>query len=442
LHNRMVRTGNELDPLTGGQLSASFATSQPSGWSVGNALSGLFLEALARSGHQLAFPSAYIGDMPNAIDNARRWATDPYAEDIARLVNALMAQASVVSVPAADEDNRSGVWPEVVQTPIPGTDDGIGIFVGTSPGEQSVGIHANVLRGLASANLAGYVAQTGDSNRIVGRRFELIIQQMVDALVWAQNESGVVGSWYYTPNSAGDVLGEFPAGAIDAAEALWQVEQSMSASGVIVPNLLKARLAQYIRSNSNNCPIGGTGGSYSTAADGVCDFSTTAAHLFSLGWFGANTFAPADTRLAFPSYNALTRGQLRTQFDSTLTFISNAFLGTSAGQLSWDMGFVEGGDFGRTDGRGNLWGMEHWTRAARVIQPELVSFGPNNRARLFTRYLVGNQLADGSWNSQFTSALNNYHDDLVGAEVRAAWAIITLSSDQSVPPTAVDPSAN
>ncbi len=281
---------------------------------------------------------------------------------------------------------------------------------------------------MASANLVGYVAQTGDTNRILGRRFELIIQQMVDALVWAQNESGAVGSWYYTPNAGTDILGEFPAGAIDAAEALWQVEQSMSSSGVIVPNLVKARLAQYIRSNSNSCPLGGTGGSYSSNAENVCDFSTTAAHLFSLGWFGANTFDPSDTRLSFPSYHQITRGQLRTQFDSTLTFISNAFLLTSAGQVSWDMGFVEGGDFGRTDGRGNLWGMEHWTRAARVVQPELVSFGPNNRVRLFTRYLVGNQLADGSWNSAFSGALNNNHDYYVDANVRAAWAIITLSS--------------
>jgi hypothetical protein len=216
----------------------------------------------------------------------------------------------------------------------------------------------------------------------------------------------------------------------------------MSSSGVIVPNLVKARLAFYIRSNANNCPLGGTGGSYQTAYQDVCDFSLTAAHLFSLGWFGANTFDPADTRLSFPGYNAVTRGQLRAQFDSTLTFISNAFLLTSAGSFSWDMGFVEGGDFGRTDGRGNLWGMEHWTRAARVVQPELVSFGPNDRERLFTRYLVGNQLADGSWNFGYSSVLGNNHDNGVGADVRAAWAIITLSADRSVAPTAVSPLAN
>jgi hypothetical protein len=170
--------------------------------------------------------------------------------------------------------------------------------------------------------------------------------------------------------------------------------------------------------------------------------TVTATHLFSLGWFGANTFDRSDARLAFPSYNALKRGQLRTQFDSTLTFITNAFSGTTAGQISWDMGFVEGGNFSRADGRANLWGMEHWTRAARVVQPELVSFGPHNRVRQFTHYLVGNQLADGGWQFQFTAALNNHTDKLVGAEVRAAWAVITLSSDRSVAPTAVNPLAN
>lgn len=95
-----------------------------------------------------------------------------------------------------------------------------------------------------------------------------------------------------------------------------------------------------------------------------------------------------------------------------------------------------------TDGRGNLWGMEHWTRAARVVQPELVSFGPNNRVRQFTRYLVGNQSADGGWKFQYTSALNSNNDNVAGAEVRAAWAVITLSSDRSVAPTAVNPLAN
>ena len=433
LHTQMGRAGDETHPLTGAQLTGWVdpEAGQPSARSISSAS---FLEALGRNLHFAAFPAAYLGAMPDPAANAARWNTDPYAEDAARLVNHLLGQATVVAVAAADESNLTGFYPEVSAPPIAGTDDGFGIHVGYSPGELTNGPHSNFLRALALARLDGYVAQVGDPNRILGRSFEHVAQQMVDALVWAQNEGGVMGSWYYGPNGVSDMLGEFAGGALDAAEALWQVERSLSSRGVIVPNLVKARLANYIAANANACPTGGTGGSWSTAFNGGCDFALSAAHLLTLGWLGGNAASPADTRFAFPSYNSMTFGQLRAQYDSTLTFITSTFNGTSFGQYGWDIGFVDAADYARIDGRGNHWSMLHWTRAARAVAPEIVLFGTNDHARLFGRYLVANQAASGGWTWALASGtLNNNNDYYLGSRGRAAWALDTLSREGMAP---------
>ncbi|MGC3998925.1 MAG: hypothetical protein QM767_16335 [Anaeromyxobacter sp.] len=428
LHNQLIRSGNEEDPLLGAQLqgyvSASYST-------IGSAE---FLEALCMNGHAPAFPAAYLGAMPDAAANTARWNNDPYAEDAARLVNFLLARASVVSVSAADEANLVGFYPEVTSTPIAGSDDGIGLWIGAAPGDLTTGPHSNALRGLARAHLAGYVAQVGDSSRVLGRPIELIIQQLVDALVWAQSETGQPGSWYYTPNSTADMLGEYAGGVLDAEEALLVAERNMGDAGVIVPNLAKARLAAYILQSQNACATGGIGGSY-VAASTVCDFALSAANLVTWGWLGANQHPATDTRIAFPSHNGYTFGQLRTAYDGVLTFIGNTFNSTAPGLNNWDIGFVPGGDFSRVDGTGDLWSMLHWSRAARSVEPPIASFGINDHARLFSGYLIRNQASTGGWSWVF-STMNNHNDNIVGAEVRAAWAIITLSGEDGVAPVA------
>ena len=300
-----------------------------------------------------------------------------------------------------------------------------------------------MLRGLAVSRLTGFVAQVGDPNRILGRKYEFILQQMVDGLVWAQNDTGAVGGWYYTPNAGNDQLGELPAGALDSAEALWQVEQSMGASGVLVPNMVKARLMDYLRTNQTNCPQGGTGGRfYNAAPAGACEFSTTSAHLFAYGWVGGNASSNTDARLAFPSYNAITRGQLRSSYDSTLTFMSNVFRSTSTGYVNWDIGLVVAGDFARTDGQGNHWGMVHWARAARASEPELVSYGAgNDYHRLFTQYLVNQQRAGGDFTWVYSSLQSN-HDVNVSSAHRAAWSMLTLTPDALMPVMSASVSTN
>lgn len=424
LHNQLSRSGNEDDPTTGAQASAQLPSGGPP--SLGSAS---YLEALGRNGHYAAFPAAYIGTVPDPSGNTQRFRDDPYAEDAMRLVNGLLQQVTSVTVPAADEVNTTGFYPEVTAAPILGSDDGIGLFASF---DQNISVAGGLLRALSVGQLTGYIAQVGDFNRVLGRPFELIVQQLVDGLVFAQNESGVVGSWYYTPNAGVDLLGEYLGGSLDAMTGLWTAEQFMGRHGVIVPNLAKARLAQYILANSNTCPQGGTGGSFSTSANGVCDFALSAAHVFALGWVGANGFATNDSRLAFPGYNAVTRGQLRSQFNSSLVFITNVFLSTSAGQNNWDTGFVEGGNFGRVDGAGNHWSMLQWARASRAVEPQIVNYGSNDWERLFARYLVLNQAATGDWNWAF-NATQPHSDDNVGFAGRTGWALLTLSPDSQAP---------
>lgn len=433
LHTQMTRSGNEEDPLTGAQITGSIASGDNT---LRNATSAGFLWSLSLNGHYAAFPAAYIGEMPDPAENAARWANDPYAEDAARIINGMLLQATVVGVSAADEANLVGFYPEVQKEPIYGTDDGIGLWIGYNAGELTIYPMGHAVSAFSVARLGGFVAQVGDNGRILGRRFEHILQQMVDGLVYAQNEAGVVGSWYYTPNSTNDDLST----SLWGMTGLWHADEFARDQGIIVPNLVKARLASYVLANSNACPGGGTGGSYTTISNGVCDFTTSAGHMLALGWVGANAFAAADTRLAFPGYSGITRGQLRAQYESSLTFISTNFAGTSAGQNNWNMGFVEGGNFGRVDGRGNHYGMLHWQDAARAVEPEVVNFGANNWSRAFSRYLINNQGTNGGWTWNYTGTLGQNSDSTGNVGLRAVWALLVLSPD-AIPPLAIGTSS-
>ncbi len=429
IHNQILRLGDEAHPITGAQLTGNFGTTT---YAVGTAL-----EAFGRNQHYPAFPAAYSGPMPDPQENAQRWATDPYAEDAARLSNFLLTQSCPVTVGTNlantqgapnDESNLTGFYPELSATPIPGTDDGLGLF----SCDGNVGSTAAVLRGLAWARLAGYVTQVGDQNRVLGRTFELVIQQLVDGLVWAQNDGGSYpGSWYYTPNANIELLAEQFHGTNEAVAGLWAADVLMRAHGVIVPNIVKVRLISYIFQGSRSCN-GGTGGSMRVS---TCDFTSSATHTFGLAWVGANLSATTDSRVAFPGYSLNvnpTRGQLRSQLNSSVAFIANTFLQQWAGYMGWDTGFVIGGDFGRTDGQGDIYAMLNWAQAARAQEPEIVLYGTHNWARLFSRYLIRNQLPDGNirW---VASPLGAHPDNAAGPALRTAMMTVVLSADE-VPP--------
>jgi hypothetical protein len=431
LHNQLTRSGDESHPTTGAQITGNLG---------GTAHTSGFLWALALNGHYAAFPDAYIGTLPNPADNTARWRDDPYAEDAARLVNYVLTNFTVVSVGTNptntqaspnDESNLTGFYPEVSAPPIFGTDDGIGLLVA---GDMYNNGHA--LSALSVARLGGYVAQVGDQNRILGRRFEFVLQQFVDGVVFAQNDAGSYpGSWYYTANANAEDLST----TLWGLTGLWHADTFARDQGIIVPNIAKVRMVSYVFQGSRSCANGGTGGSYQTS---TCDFTLTAAHLLALGWVGGNTFATTDSRLAFPGYSLNvnpTLGQLRSQYNSTMVFITNTFNLSVAGMSNWNTDFVgSGGNFDRVDGMGNHYAMLHWQDAARASTPAIVNFGNNDWLRQFSRYFINNQAANGGWNWVHNGT--SHSDNTGGPALRAAWAMLVLSPD-AIPPLAIGQSS-
>jgi hypothetical protein len=423
LHQQMSRTGAEEDALTGAQISGNVG---------GNAQTSGFLWALGLNGHFAAWSPAYIGEMRNPADNTARFANDPYGEDAARLINYLLGQMTVVGVDAASESNLTGFYPEISKEPIFGTDDGVGLYIGNSPGELTIYPMGHALSAFSVMGMQGYVAQVGDASRVLGRRFEFLVQQMVDAMAWAQNDASVPGSWYYTPNANSDDLST----TLWGLTGMWHADEFAVSMGVIVPNMVKTRLVDYIRSNINGCPNGGTGGSY-TNAGAACDYTVTAAHLLTFGWVGSNLFAPGDTRVAFPGYSGVTRGTLRDNYNTSLTFIGNVFTTNVNGQNGcWNSGIVNAGNYARVDGLGNHYAMLHWQDAARAVEPEVTSFGANNWFRAFSRYLINNQNAGGNWRWALDGAICANSDNAGGDVARSNWAILVLSPD-AIPPLAI-----
>ena len=219
---------------------------------------------------------------------------------------------------------------------------------------------------------------------------------------------------------------------------LWAADMFASHQGVIVPNIVKARLLSYLAQNKETCATGGTGGTYSNG-EVACHLTMSAAHTLALGWVGANTFALNDGRLAFPGYGTpvtLTRGSLRAHYDSSLVMINGQFNNNVNGN-GWNYSFT-GGDYSRVDGGGNHYAMLHWQDAARAVEPEIVNFGANNWYRLFSRYIINNQTAAGNFN--YGGALGTTSDGQVGNVLRVSWALLVLSPD-AIPPLSIGTSS-
>lgn len=218
----------------------------------------------------------------------------------------------------------------------------------------------------------------------------------------------------------------------------------MASEGVIVPNIAKARLVSYLLQIAENCPAGGRGGTMTGSASGICDVALSAVDTLVLGWLKGNQYLTVDTLLAFPGYNmnvTPTRGALRSFFDANQLFVGNVFLSSTPSSIGWDLGFVEGGDFSRTDGLYDLWTMIHWARAARAVEPEVVTFGTHDWERQFSRILINHQSPDAGFTWELAS-LQNRNDLNAGPSGRAGWGILTMSPDEQRPIALVRASAN
>ena len=443
LHKLMVGhvgTNNQMTGFIGGNGTNIVATNAGLIWAMGI------------NGHFVAFPpGTYLpaGGLPDEPANDARWNTNPYAEDILRVLNWLLVNRTqiVTGLNAQEESNLHG-FPEVTGTPIAGSDDGRAMFI--SRGGMYTYEQGHAVSALARGELAGLVAQVGQPN-VIGEPFEKLVQQMVDGLIFGQVDAANLkeGGWYYT--------GNHQTGHVDLSTTLWGVtglwhaERFMGDQGVIVNNFAKARMLKYTAVNSHSFPYNvlqageRCGGYRGKETLDPCSLMIGLSHTLLMNYLGANTFNTTDTTVLFPAayagWTTHTRGQLRTMLDEFNAFNGRMFWQFTQG-LGWNrqlFGTTAGNPYNRTDRRGNHYGMLHFKAAAQAAEPLQTLYGPHNWERQFTVYHIKNQFPTGMmqpvYNFNGTST-----DQYTGAPLNTIHAILTFIPD-SIPPLDVSASA-
>jgi hypothetical protein len=171
--------------------------------------------------------------------------TDPYVEDVQRVLNFVLANSTVTSIGIQQYGD-----PDV-------NGNGLGIAVGGGIDGSSNGGAATCLSLLADSGASDRVAGTG-ANHVYGRSFADIGQDAVDWFAWGQNEAGVSrGNWGYQPN---DELPFVDAGYVGLVPlALGDAEAGL---GARVPVFLRTELPLWLAAvrNTSSSPYNGSWG--------------------------------------------------------------------------------------------------------------------------------------------------------------------------------------
>ncbi|MBM4319362.1 MAG: PKD domain-containing protein, partial [Deltaproteobacteria bacterium] len=459
---RQVAIDDALWWLHGNTSRSGSGNALTTGWSVTDkweAAGGAYLWAMAQNGHFPAYPPGTYDDGGEGIprvmrDNDQRWRHDPYAEDAARYLNFVLSCIRQGNTDAAAESNVvDGV--DRGET-IPGTDDGKGFNL-VYKNSYELG---HVLGGLGACGMGGSVAQVGQ-NYVKGKRLEYVVQQMVDWLSKTQIRSNnnpalkqnPDGAWIYTTYSGND------GHQADASTSQWvligleSADRGMKELGVIVPDGVKYRTANFLHRNMkrlNNQYRGA--GSYRNSYNDDNGHETHLAGglLVGLGWLGVNhwvTDGPGWNEV--PSgYSGYTRKQLKADtYDVILDYEARAFFcnETKTSHHSWNgCAFADrNARWGvKSDatavslGRGNVYTMYSIQKGARTIEPELTHFVSGDIRidwyREYTYYFVNNQEDDGSIASKWTNTHADWYADDVGNTV--AWGEVLVQT-----PTLFDP---
>ncbi|MDP2323225.1 MAG: hypothetical protein Q8N51_04255, partial [Gammaproteobacteria bacterium] len=408
----------------------------------------LAMTAMQKRKHMAAYPpGTYIDATPSPTwlaENDLRYASDPYAEDLIRLFNYYLNQMSVATVALADEADD-------LSTPIPGTNDLIGL--GFNNNAYTTGIAAAAL---ASSGLAGTVAQVGDANRVRFKPIEVIAQQLVDYMVFFQNDAGSYpGSFYYTPN----------ANSPDASTSEWMYSglhalatSPMAARGVYVNNLVKARIGSFLRQSIHVVqlavtppdpvrPYGTRGFSYTPALPGY-SFQLSAGPLMMLGlmgwnnplWEGSTALIP--NAVGFSLTVNSTRGDAYATFRQVFDYIGDEWngIGGQDGQ-GWDVGQWPGGagGYNRSDNDYNLYAIQWAAKGLAAIGAVCVGgteaqdangacTDGNDWRHQHTVLLVRRQVLD-STGAKWEPIRGNAVNSLMGT-MKTSMALLTLTLAQ------------
>ena len=178
---------------TGANLEARASYSNSTGIALWLFTINNHLPAYPPGSVEFAVPDGWL-DVNNA-----RWNSDPYAESAMRLLNYLVSRSGIGNVGGDDEENTCGYRgnrelspPACPTEPIPGTDDGVGIYVNGTSNVYRTGMNTGAVSTILSS-LADTRVQVGVAR---GQTWQWFVQQMVDWLGYQQRESGCAkGGW-------------------------------------------------------------------------------------------------------------------------------------------------------------------------------------------------------------------------------------------------------
>ena len=296
---------------------------------------------------------------------------DPYAEVVHSALQGLFTNLTWVAIPVQAHGN-------------PDTNaNGIGLYWNFSRSSYETGA---VMDALVATGTPDAIAQTGGSN-VIGRRYQDIVQDMVDAYAWGQVDSGWYrGGWRYSWNSDADNSAcQWGAIGMIAAERYF---------GCTVPQWVKDENDVWLSTSYGNPGFGYTGKG--------TDWATTPSGMVQLA-FG-NKYARNDGSIAADN-----------RWKTAENWIANNWTNF----LGWIV-------TPRRQNRSHTFYSHYaFAKAMRLANPQEIThlaatgldwYGDENVG--LARLLVDLQYSDGSW---------AYDSPYVGTRITTAWNIIILT---------------
>jgi MBG domain/Putative Ig domain/Bacterial Ig domain len=406
------------------------------------AATALFALAMEENGHTGAYPpGAY---QPNEspippdflINNDVRYLHDPYAEDVIRALNYLLANMNAYVIPSNFEGDDGTI-------PIPGTNDGIGfaifesLFQDSAPDANSLPLAA-----LAQSGLQGTISQVGNGS-VAGKSMEFIVQQCVDWAAAAQiyyGEPQMIGGWSWTPGyeTLNQALSYQTAGWI---YALAKAESAMGPSGVHVDQGVKDRLANMLVRNQH--ADGGARYSNSGGWPTYSLFEPVGMMMLGCRWLGWDLWPPDDQSSAGYASIDLPRGLARQTYDKYLNYALLRWEASggfdqpySYDHVLWSDGYYNGVyfDYLRPDAPSNLWTYSLFAlKEAAACGRQIQYFGNHDWIKEFSVSLVKGQRNDPVTNGLYVDAGATPGQSSIsiasmsGQNVTTGYALLTMS---------------
>ncbi|MFN3200913.1 MAG: hypothetical protein ACE366_21110, partial [Bradymonadia bacterium] len=403
LHKGMSNRGGSNNTMSG-YISFSDARHNISA-------SAAYIWALTLNGHICAYQPGTINGPITAdetFQNNQMWNNTPYAEDCIRIVNWMLSQMSTFNVSATDEGDDGN-------PAIAGTNDGIGYDFYNNMYSDG---HAIAGLAVATAPLGDTVAQTGIAS---GNTWPFIAQQMIDFLVYAQNDgsnnANGMGGYLYTAQTSNP-----GAGGADSSTFQWAIigvesaYRAMVDRGVYVNNFFRGRLANNIRFAQ-----GGNGGVGYRNSSGVPNATShpstfggiklTAGMIVASGLLGWNDTSEFNcdgsngvniNEQPYSPYANITRCNARTIFDNYVNYMVTG----------WNYHWSSLNYNSSTESNIYMYNIYSTQKGARSNVPEIESFGGRDWFREFSVSLVRTQRSGGGWYGfgpySGTSHLNSY----------------------------------